>query len=36
MEFYSAVKKNVIMLFAGKWMELREYHVKRQEPSAKS
>jgi hypothetical protein len=22
MEFYSAIKKNEIMLFAGKWMEL--------------
>jgi hypothetical protein len=23
MEYYSAVKKNEIMLFAGKWMELK-------------
>jgi hypothetical protein len=22
MEFYSVIKKNVILLFAGKWMEL--------------
>jgi hypothetical protein len=22
MEFYSAIKKNAILLFAGKWMEL--------------
>jgi hypothetical protein len=25
MEFYSAIKKNEIMLFAGKWMELENF-----------
>jgi hypothetical protein len=25
MEFYSAIKKNEIMLFAGKWMELEKF-----------
>jgi hypothetical protein len=27
MEFYSALKKNEIMLFAGKWMELENIKV---------
>jgi hypothetical protein len=25
MEFYAAIKKNEIMLFAGKWMELENF-----------
>jgi hypothetical protein len=25
MEFYSAIKKNEIMLFAGKWMEMETF-----------
>jgi hypothetical protein len=28
MEFYSAMKKNEILSFAGKWMELGEHHLK--------
>jgi hypothetical protein len=31
MEYYSAIKKNEIMLFAGKWMEL---HVKQSKPDS--
>jgi hypothetical protein len=27
MEFYSAIKKNEIMLFAGKWMELKNFMI---------
>jgi hypothetical protein len=27
MEFYSPIKKNEIVSFAGKWMELEEYHL---------
>jgi hypothetical protein len=35
MEFYSAMKKKEIMFFAGKWMELEDFHVKQSKPSSK-
>ena len=28
MEYHSALKKNEILAFAGKWMELQQYHAK--------
>jgi hypothetical protein len=35
MELYSPIKKNE-MMFAGKWMELENFHAKQSKPSSKS
>jgi hypothetical protein len=35
-EFYSTIKKNEILLFAGKWMELEKHHLKRNYPGSES
>jgi hypothetical protein len=36
MKFYSAIKKKEIMLSEGKWMELKNHHLKQSEPGSKS
>jgi hypothetical protein len=36
MEFYSAIKKNEIMPFGGKWMALENINAKLSEPGLKS
>jgi hypothetical protein len=35
MEFYSAIKKNEIMLFAGKWMELENFMLSQESQAQK-
>jgi hypothetical protein len=34
MEYYSAIKKNKIVVFAEKWMELGDHHVKQSKPGS--
>jgi hypothetical protein len=36
MEFYSAIKKNEIILFAGKWMELENFMLSKVSQAQKS